>query len=136
MSTVPRRVYFISGPYDITEEEFTTHFSRRIRQSNAEDPNCTYFVGDLQGTDQYAQEFLRTCGISPERVTIYHGNTPRNIHRCNTVEIIDQARRFAAMTQYSTHDITWVRPDGTAQDAERHILRRRAVYESKISKKR
>jgi hypothetical protein len=64
---------FISGPTDLTKEEFDAHYAPAIRATVT--MGCSFVVGDATGTDFQAQRFLRkSCGVLPGsgRVTVFH----------------------------------------------------------------
>lgn len=107
-----KRIYFICGHQDLTQEEFNENYARKIRNSNAYYPDCIYFVGDAPGCDRMAQDFLRKIGVSPERVTIFHrpSEVPENPHQCHTRVFPSTFAAIRAMITMSTHDIAWVRP--------------------------
>ncbi len=108
------RVFYISAPENLNTAEFAEHLSRRIRKSNAEFPDSQYIIGDLPA-DILTYEFLRRCGVSPDRITIFHRGPPHNPYRCKTHYIPDDIKRRQALVKLSTHDITWNNPNTKIQ---------------------
>lgn len=115
-------IYFISGHLDLTQEEFTKHYSKALYDGVKN--GHTFVVGDAKGTDAMAQKFLSDLNAS---VTVYHMFTaPRNNCGFKTIGGFkyDEERDFA-MTKASDYDILWVRPgrekSGTAKNAIRRL---------------
>lgn len=123
------RTYFISGHCDLTQEEFHKHYAHKIRKSNADYPDCVYLVGNRTGCDQFAQEYLRKIGVSPERVTIYYKETSSlvNLHGYATKTFLMNHHAAKAMTEASTHDIAWVRSGAEDSTTARNLLRRKTI---------
>ncbi len=125
--------YFISGHRDITANEFEFNYEPLINFALHENPNAKFIVGDYQGADIMAQNYLMDilC-IEPERVTVYHMlDAPRNINPKITKTkggFKGDEERDAAMTAASSRDIALVRDikknSGTAQNIlRRHMLK-------------
>jgi hypothetical protein len=108
------RVYFISCLYNLTESEFKSHYEHAIRYSNAQFPNCKYFITNDLG-NKFSYEFLRTIGVSPDRVTLSvvgAGNNIENPHKYNIRVFKTRTEQDITLTNESTHDILWERdPD-------------------------
>ncbi len=118
-----QRVYFISGHEDLTVDEFNTHYSRRIKRSNSDFPDCLYIIGAAAGTDRMSHDYLRTIGVDPNRVIIYYKHD--GFHNPHRYRVHIKAEYDTVMTGASTHDITWVRPGSDRTSVQRNIARRR-----------
>ena len=103
------RVYFISCLYNLTKEEFKDYYEHAIRYSNAQFPDCKYFITNDLG-NKLVYEFLRTIGVSPHRVTFctYNENV-ENPHMYNTRVFKNRVEQDTTLTNESTHDILWER---------------------------
>ena len=107
-----KKIYFISGHINITNEEFQEHYTDKIKEAITQ-PNSVFVVGDANGADYMAQKMLSELLDDPTRVTIYHiGNTPR----CLANKQFNLKGGFyshngkdSAMTWESGIDIAWVR---------------------------
>jgi hypothetical protein len=124
------KTFFISGHRNITEEQFEV-YKTKITQISNDTPDALFVIGDYNGVDIMAQNFLvDELGIDPSRVTVYHMlETPRNIHPAitNTVGGFEtDEERDAAMTAASSRDIAFVQDhtkwSGTAQNILRRYL--------------
>jgi len=102
--------YFISGPLNITEEDFNLHYKEKIDKAIAE--GASFVVGDAQGTDTLAQLYLMNKGVE---VTVYHMFSKP---RFNSVTknwfpmrggFKHDEQRDHHMTKDSDVDIAWVR---------------------------
>lgn len=124
--------YFISGHRNITEEEFEKFYKTTIDMVLDKTPDCRFVVGDYQGVDIMAQNYLLDVrGIDPSRVTVYHMfDTPRNKNE-KVVNLVGgfqtDEERDAAMTQNSFEDIAFVRDWTTLSGTGQNILRRYAM---------
>lgn len=106
-------VYLISGHDDITAEEFEINYEYIIRKTNAEYDQCKYIVGDRKGCDQLTQDFLRSIGVSPERITIYYDedcDPPINKFTYNVIKL-NCVQLYKSMVMNSVYDIMWLRDD-------------------------
>ncbi len=122
-------VFFVSGHRDITAAEFEINYQPVLNFTNEEFPDCKFIMGDYQGADIMAQNYLLdVLGVDPSRVTVYHmSDEPRNKNE-KVVNLIggfkSDDERDEAMSRASTADIAFVRDikqnSGTAQN----ILRR------------
>ena len=126
----PASTFFVSGHRDITEEEFDTHYKKAIDNAIEKYPRCRFVVGDCDGVDIMAQNYLVEKGKA-DVVTVYHMfKKPRNHNNIikklkggfNTDE-----ERDSAMTDASDFDIAFVLRDkwnsGTAQNIQRRAER-------------
>lgn len=121
--------YFISGHRDISEENFEKFYKTTIDSVLDMNPECRFVVGDCEGVDIMAQDYLIDArGIDPEHITVYHMySEPRNCNKKITKLIggfQSDSERDSEMTKNSFNDIAFVRDwrklSGTAQN----ILRR------------
>ena len=120
-------IYFISGHTDITFEEFKEHYIPRIDDAIISDGE--FVVGDSNGTDAIAQQYIGMI-VDPQRVTVYFkGDTPKNkvfkgFKECGGFPSHNQKDK--AMTLASDRDILYVKREdsGTAENARR---RRRVI---------
>ena len=123
--------YFISGHREITEEQFEK-YKNRIIDILSFNPQAVFLMGDYQGVDIMAQNYLLdSLQLDPSQVVVYHmKETPRN---CNQKVIRlrggfeTDEERDAAMTNASFEDIAFVaehtKLSGTAQNIlRRHLL--------------
>lgn len=118
---------FVSGHLDCTQEEFEEHYAPRIHDAIAKGHN--FVVGDANGADTMAQEYLRdmvNAGHLDNRcVRVFHAyKQPRNNLGFNTLgNFPSQNAKDKAMTECSDYDILWIRQgresSGTARNAER-----------------
>jgi hypothetical protein len=119
-------IYFISGHRDITEKEFKKYYISKMDQVLKEDKDAKFVVGDYEGVDIMAQEYLVSSGYL-DRVTVYHMFTaPRNIASPDLKTsggYVDDIDRDSAMTRDSDFDIAFYRPvkgdSGTFQNIRR-----------------
>lgn len=124
-----KNTYFISGHRDITEEEFEINYKVAIDYALYENPNARFVIGDYQGVDIMAQNYLLDqIGIEPERVTVYHMfDAPRNKNE-KVINLFGgfktDEERDAAMTEVSAHDIAFVRDHTKISGTATNILRR------------
>lgn len=121
--------YFISGHRDITEDEFEFNYIPLINAALHERENACFVVGDFNGVDIMAQNYLMdvVC-IDPSRVTVYHMlEAPRNINPSITQTkggFKSDEERDAAMTKASFKDIALVRDPSKISGTAQNILRR------------
>jgi CO dehydrogenase/acetyl-CoA synthase beta subunit len=117
-------IYFISGHRNITKEEFETHYIPKIN-SALEDSKSEFVVGDYDGVDTIAQEFL--IGKT-DNVIVYHMfnepmNNPGDFKTLGG--FIGDIERDSAMTDTSDIDIAWVRFPGENSGTEQNVNRRK-----------
>ena len=101
--------YFISGHRNISKEIFEKYYIPKISRVILEDPNPEFLVGDYEGADYMAQEYLNSIGMG-DKTTVYHMYTsPRNYIqglKCIPGFKSDE-ERDAAMTNNSDFDIAF-----------------------------
>lgn len=120
--------YFISGHRNITKQEFEYYYIPLIENALLENPNAKFIVGDCNGTDIMAQDYLASIIDDISRITVYCiGDTPRYINS----EIIyikngykDDREKDIAMTNASFKDIAIVRDSTILTGTGENILRR------------
>ena len=128
-------IYFISGHRDLSYEDFEKYYIPKIREVLEEDPWAEFLVGDYEGVDKYAMDYIYSQ--TKKHITIYHMfDTPRNLPR--TYELVHDSlyaqlsfisgyksdeERDSAMTKASDFDIAFVKDNrwdsGTAQNIKR-----------------
>jgi hypothetical protein len=126
------KIYFISGHGDLTFEEFLEHYKPKIDEALVED--ASFIMGDFRGADVLAQEYLKN---KTGQVIIYHCfSKPRYL--VDTIGLRSKEWRYmsgfdsdstrdAKMTEYSTHDIAWVRPGKEKSGTQKNLNRRNYV---------
>ena len=120
--------YFISGHRDITENEFEYYYIPLINEALSENPNAKFIVGDCDGVDIMAQNYLVSIIDDISRITVYCvGDTPKNINS----ELIyikngfnDEREKDTAMTNASFKDIALVKQCEYITGTGENILRR------------
>lgn len=123
---VKPRVYFISGPTNLTQEEFDVNYKRKIVKANADYPGCKFILGGTTETDHLAQAFLRRAGIISRVTVCYHeGSEWKNLGFFNEKCLADEGDRILWCTHYSTHDIVWKRDDAMDPTVTLNLARRR-----------
>ena len=120
--------YFISGHRDLTENEFEYYYIRLIQEPLLENPNAKFVVGDFDGCDIMAQNYLVNIIDDIANITVYCvGETPRNINP-NIIYIkngfADDREKDNAMTNASFKDIALVRNPKIWSGTGENILRR------------
>lgn len=128
-----RNTYFISGHRNITEDQFIA-YKEAISKVLEENDKALFVVGDYQGVDIMAQNFLLDeLNLEPSRITLYHMlDSPRNANPkiFNMVGGFETDEdRDAAMTAASSTDIAYVfdhtKWSGTGQNIlRRHLINR------------
>ena len=97
-------IYFISGPLDLTQDEFNRHYQPLIDNALS---GSSFVIGDAKGADYLAQLYLFTN----YDVTIYHMfDKPR--HYIKGIKIggfKSDEERDAQMTKDSDADILYIR---------------------------
>jgi len=121
--------YFISGHRDITEDEFERNYKITLEGIVNEVPDCRFVVGDCQGADIMAQNYLLdVLDVDPDRITVYYvGDRARNLNPkvCNIMCGFENDReKDAAMTAASSVDIAFVRNNTEISGTAENILRR------------
>lgn len=121
--------YFISGHRDITETEFEINYASKLDAIIANNPDARFVVGDYQGVDIMAQNYLLdVLNIDPSRITVYHMfDKPRNVNPKVTNLIggfLNDEERDSEMTRASAEDIAVVRDYEKLSGTAINILRR------------
>ena len=125
-------IYFISGHRDLTQEEFDKYYAPKINRVMEEDPRADFVIGDWEGCDKMALEFILSqksygyisiycvdqCRVKP------FGDNITNFERtfisfCTNYDDCD-----ACMTLDSDFDITWIRPGKENSHTAMNIKRR------------
>lgn len=114
-------IYFISGHREISQEEFNKFYVPVLNEVIDNDPDAQFVVGDYQGVDTMAQNWLNEI---PDKVTVYHMfESPRvkkNPNFKTKGGFKTDEERDAAMTKDSDLDIAFLKPgkrnSGTAQN--------------------
>jgi hypothetical protein len=127
--------YFISGHRDLSLEDFKKYYIPKIREILEEDSYAEFVVGDCDGADKYAMDYI--YNTTKKYITIYHMfNSPRNIPKMYEPahDILfrqlsfrsgfkSDEERDSAMTRDSNFDIAFVFNNrwnsGTAQNIKR-----------------
>jgi hypothetical protein len=120
-----RRIIFVSGPVDLDAKEFDIHYAPMMKKAVEE--GASFVIGDCQGTDQLAQQYLFFMHYID--VTVYHMlATPRhNVGNFKTVGGFKSDNvRDAAMTKASTEDLAYVR---TPTEARARVEAKGQVYD-------
>jgi hypothetical protein len=120
--------YFVSGHRDLTEEEFETFYAPLIQQVLNDKPNANFIIGDCEGCDIMAQNYLVDIIDDVSRITVYCvGDAPRNVNPY-IISIKngfnDDREKDIAMTNDSFEDIALVRSPEVWSGTGENILRR------------
>lgn len=126
-------IYFISGHRDLSYEDFKKYYIPKIKEVIEMDPSAGFVVGDCDGVDKFAMNYIFKYYIVP--LTIYHMfDTPRNIPEGLSENpesegvyfqrgFTSDEERDSAMTRDSDFDIAFVKDNrwdsGTAQNIKR-----------------
>lgn len=120
-------IYFISGHRDITAEEFKKYYEPKIQKVLKYDNEAKFVIGDYQGADIMAQEYIVSLGFL-NRITVYHMfDKPRNIvspYIVTSGGYKDDIDRDSAMTRDSDFDIAFIREGKVNSGTEQNIIRR------------
>jgi hypothetical protein len=117
------KIAFISGHRDITEDEFKKHYQPKIADALLD--NCTFVVGDCEGVDIMAQEYLES--LSMDKVMVFHiGDEPMNFVESlqKTGGFRSDVDRDFAMTLISDFDLCWIREGKERSGTAQNIFRR------------
>lgn len=120
--------YFISGHRDLSEVEFEYNYIPIIQEILDNNSNAKFIVGDCEGCDIFAQNYLVKTINDIANITVYCvGETPRNINP-NIIYIkngfVDDREKDIAMTNASFQDIALVRDPKIWSGTGENILRR------------
>lgn len=123
--------YFISGHRNITMEEFKTWYIPSINEALEDDEDHIFVMGDCEGADRMAQDYLSEKLRENElsRIIVYHiGQSPRYVSRPGIQTkggYKDDIDRDSAMTWYSDIDIAFIRKGEWTSGTAQNILRRK-----------
>ena len=125
--------YFISGHRDLSIEDFQLYYEPLIDRVRIEDSDARFVVGDCDGVDKFAMDYIFEYYIVP--LTIYHMfDKPRNIPKGLSENPESEGvyfkggfksdeERDSAMTKASDFDIAFIKDNrwdsGTAQNIKR-----------------
>ena len=125
--------YFISGHRDLSYEDFEKYYIPKIEEVIEMDPRAEFIVGDCDGVDKFAMDYIYKNCLDP--LVVYHMfDTPRNIpeglSESPELEGVffrggfkSDEERDSAMTKASDFDIAFVKDNrwdsGTAQNIKR-----------------
>ena len=134
-------IYFISGHRDITNEEFDKFYIPKINEAIevAFRDNTRFVVGDYEGADIMAQEYLKTLceegRLNYSQVSVYYMfDSPRHLasDKFNLVGgFKGDVERDSAMTEASDKDIAFIRKGKWTSGTAQNILRRYEKLEKK-----
>ncbi len=127
-------IYFISGHRDLSYEDFEKYYIPVIESIVSRDPDAAFVVGDCDGVDKFAMDYIYSEYDYP--LTVYHMfNSPRNTPEGIAIETAKEddvyfvggftsdEERDSAMTKASDFDIAFVKDNrwnsGTAQNIKR-----------------
>lgn len=102
--------YFISGHRDLTIKEFEKHYVPQILKVLRDDSEAEFIVGDWEGCDTFAQEFL--------------GNLHAIIEVCDYKHFKSYDACDIYMTKHSDFDIAWIRKGREDSHTANNIKRR------------
>jgi hypothetical protein len=113
------RTYAITLDHALTDEDFQSKYEDRIRRVNAQF-DCNFIITYLCKGDLRVQEYLRSLGVSPAKITIYHlaGGHIENKYNSPTREFDKWSNLENELITYSSHDIGYIPPyvpDGFVQ---------------------
>jgi hypothetical protein len=117
------KIAYISGHYDLTDAEFERYYRPEIDEALAQGDH--FIVGDANGAEVHAQQYLFARLGPSDRVRVFHMlDRPRHNAGFTAVGGFDSdERRNEAMTSQSDYDIAWVRHGfehaGTARNLQR-----------------
>ena len=125
-------IYFISGHRDLTQEEFDKYYVPKITRVMDEDPFADFVIGDWEGCDKMALEYILSqesygyisiycvgqCRIKP------FGYDATNFERTFINFYTSYDDCDATMTQDSDFDIAWIRPGREDSHTAMNIKRR------------
>lgn len=123
-----KKIFFISGHRDITNEEFNKLYIPKILNAINE-YNAYFIMGDYEGVDIMAQNFLiNEIGYDVDKICVYHmGLFPMNINE-NIKNIkpyfLNDIHRDSTMTKESDEDIAFIREGKNNSGTAQNILRR------------
>lgn len=125
--------YFISGHRDLTQEEFNEHYAPVLEKVLKEDWGCHFVLGDWEGCDKMALEFILSQEDYYNSIEIFYVNKvrirPFGKHIYNFKDLYVCSRSTyddcdEAMTKFSDFDIAWVRSGREDSHTAMNIKRR------------
>lgn len=122
-----RNIAFISGHIDISDAEFDKHYKPSI--DAAIKSGDVFMIGDANGVDAKAQEYLANKGF--DKVVVTHMfNSPRNnVGNFKTVgQFKSDVERDTYMTKNSDYDIAWVREGRENSGTANNLKRRKRIH--------
>lgn len=125
-------IYFISGHRDATYNEFEKHYIPKIIKAISQ--NASFVVGDCEGIDYMAQQFLKDNNV--KNVKVYHiSNKPQyNVGYPTISNFQSDFDRDFQMTLDSNEDILWIRKGKESSGTACNIDRRIKYNSNKLSK--
>ena len=109
--------YFISGHRDLSPEDFEKYYVPKILKVILADPEAEFVVGDYEGVDIMAQEWLIKAG-QREKLTVYHMfSKPRHLAPgviFTKGGYTSDIARDSAMTEDSDFDIAYLAKSGNS----------------------
>lgn len=123
-----KRIFFISGHRDITNEEFNTLYVPKILDVIGK-YDAYFIIGDYEGVDIMSQNFLidELC-YDVDKICVYHiGLFPMNINdniKNTKPYFLDDIHRDSTMTRESDEDIAFIREGKNNSGTAQNILRR------------
>lgn len=122
-------VYFISGHRNIDQEFFDRYYKPLLEAVLQNDPFPKFVVGDCEGVDTMAQDWLEK-NVTKDIVTVYHMyNSPR--HNAGPFKTVggfkSDIERDEAMTRNSDIDIAYIMKGRWTSGTAQNILRRYEV---------
>ena len=124
--------YFISGHRDLTQEEFVKHYIPTLENILKNDPMANFVVGDWEGCDKMAIEWLISHRDYPDvyiyyvdevRVTFF-GEKLINFYNVMLRPCASYDECDSRMTQDSDFDVAWIRPGREDSHTAMNIKRR------------
>ena len=108
-------IYFISGPLDLTQEEFNMHYLPSIDKAIEE--GASFVIGDANGCDFLAQLYLSN---KDTKFTVYHMfDKPRHcLSEDKKGGFESDEERDSQMTKNSQADILYIR---TPEDMKKRL---------------
>lgn len=132
MTSTVRRAYLVTWLYDLNTVEFSIHYKEKIRSSNAQYPDCVYFVYYDEKQFVQFEEFLREIGIAPYRIIVValHDTVVVTRYKSPVMYCYTANERDETIIHLTTHDIYWER-----DPSENTPMRRRLKHRMEIIKK-
>ena len=130
--------YFISGHRDISKENFEKYYVPAIEEVLNGDLGYNFVVGDCDGVDYMAQEYLLSKGVGfgvyhmydKPRHFVLEGKSEREIELSGVYLIggfKSDVERDSAMTKNSDIDIAFIEKGRWKSGTAQNILRRHEI---------